>query len=32
MICGYVTDNITDDFICPICGEPHTSFQKINKE
>ena len=32
LMCGYETDNINEDFICPICGEPHTSFKKINKE
>ena len=31
-ICGYEieTEELPEDFICPICGEPIISFKKIN--
>ena len=35
--CGYIYDGnipfeeLPDDWICPICGEPKSSFEKIEK-
>ena len=31
-ICGYVYegDKVPEDYICPICGQPHTEFYEIN--
>lgn len=31
-VCGYVYEgeNLPKDFICPICGQPHTEFIEIN--
>ena len=31
-ICGYVYEgeNVPLDYICPICGQPHTEFYEIN--
>lgn len=30
-ICGYVYegDTVPEDFVCPICGQPHTEFYEI---
>lgn len=31
-ICGYVYegDTVPEDFVCPICGQPHTEFYEID--
>ncbi len=31
-VCGYVYEgeSLPEDFICPICGQPHTVFYEIN--
>lgn len=31
-ICGYVYEGekVPEDYICPICGQPHTEFYEIN--
>ena len=31
-ICGYVYegDEVPEDYICPICGQPHTEFYEVN--
>ena len=30
-ICGYVYegDTVPEDFVCPICGQPHTEFYEV---
>ena len=32
-ICGYVYegDTVPEDFVCPICGQPHTEFYEIEE-
>ena len=31
-ICGYEieTDTLPEDFVCPICGQPVSAFEKID--
>ena len=31
-ICGYVYEGekVPEDYICPICGQPHTEFYEVN--
>ncbi len=31
-VCGYIYEgkHLPDDFICPICGQPHTEFIEID--
>ena len=33
-ICGYIYegDELKEDFVCPICGQPHTMFEEITEE
>lgn len=32
-VCGYIYegDSVPEDFVCPICGQPHTEFYEIEE-